>query len=67
MNKIFFHEKSDPGNNRHSNEEVQESIYPNHHELNITDGGEFLDDGTRMKEQPLETDDDDDPLEDVYE
>ncbi len=31
---------------------VQESIYPYSHELNISDGGEFLDDGIRMRDQP---------------
>ena len=34
---------------------LQESINPLHHEANITDGGEFLDDNIRMKDQPLET------------
>ena len=33
---------------------LQESINPLHHETNITDGGEFLDDAIRMKDQPLE-------------
>ncbi|RYG54325.1 MAG: hypothetical protein EOO01_01855 [Chitinophagaceae bacterium] len=32
---------------------IQESIYPDHHEINITDGSEFLDDAIRMKEQPF--------------
>ena len=58
----------DPGHGRTPNDEVQESIYPNHHELNITDGGEFLDDGIRMKDQPLEANENEiDPLEEVYE
>ena len=34
-------------------EGVQESIYPDLHEINITDGSEFLDDGIRMKDQPF--------------
>jgi hypothetical protein len=34
--------------------EIQESIHPHQHEINITDGSEFLDDGIRMKDQPLE-------------
>ena len=33
---------------------IQESIHPHQHEINITDGSEFLDDGIRMKDQPLE-------------
>jgi hypothetical protein len=33
--------------------EVQESIRPFPHETNITDGGEFLDDAIRMKDQPI--------------
>jgi hypothetical protein len=36
-----------------SREEIQESIYPYHHEINITDGCEFLDDAIRMKDQSL--------------
>lgn len=31
----------------------EESVSPYPHETNITDGGEFLDDGIRMKDQPL--------------
>jgi hypothetical protein len=34
-------------------EGIQESIYPDLHEINITDGSEFLDDGIRMKDQPF--------------
>jgi hypothetical protein len=33
---------------------LQESIKPFNQETNITDGGEFLDDAIRMKDQPLE-------------
>ena len=33
---------------------LQESIKSLNHETNITDGGEFLDDAIRMKDQPLE-------------
>jgi hypothetical protein len=29
------------------------SIYPYQHEVNITDGGEFLDDAIRMEDQPF--------------
>jgi hypothetical protein len=37
-----------------SSEGIQESIYPYQHELNVTDGGEFLDDAIRTKDQPLD-------------
>jgi hypothetical protein len=70
MNTTYCSQKGDPGNVRHSGEEIQESIYPNHHETNISDGAEFLDDGTRMKDQPLaetNTDEMDDPLQNTYE
>jgi hypothetical protein len=39
-------------NSVNSSETFQESIYPLRHDENIADGGEFLDDGIRMKEQP---------------
>jgi len=50
MNTIPSSLKEGPGNNKPS-EELQESIYPYQHEINITDGGEFLDDGIRMTDQ----------------
>jgi hypothetical protein len=53
MDTIFLSKKKDPGNERGLPEGIQESIYPYHHEVNITDGGEFLDDAIRMKDQPL--------------
>lgn len=53
MNKIFLLQKVDPGNAQASSEIIQENIHPYHHEMNITDGGEFLDDAIRMKDQPL--------------
>ena len=34
-------------------ESIQESIQPYQHEVNITDGSEFLDDAIRTKDQPL--------------
>jgi hypothetical protein len=43
---------SQKGNAGNSSETSQESIYPLKHDANIADGGEFLDDGIRMKEQP---------------
>ena len=53
MNTISPPQKRDPGNGETSEEEIQESIYPLLNEINIADGGEFLDDALRMKEQPL--------------
>lgn len=44
---------SDPGKEDTLLTGIQESIYPHHIELNIIDGGEFLDDAIRMKDQPL--------------
>jgi len=35
-------------------EEIQESLSLTENEINITDGGEFLDDDLRMKDQPLD-------------
>lgn len=70
MNRTYSSQKEDPGNVRHSGEEKQESIYPSHHDMNIADGGEFLDDGVRMKDQPLAEpgpNEMDDPLQNVYE
>jgi hypothetical protein len=37
-----------------SEEGIEKSIHPPYHEVNVTYGGEFLDDGLRMKDQPLE-------------
>ena len=35
-------------------EHIQENIPPDPNAINITEGGEFLDDAIRMKDQPLE-------------
>jgi len=53
MITILFPKKGVPDNQPATGEEIQEIIYPNHDEENITDGGEFLDDAIRMKDQPL--------------
>jgi hypothetical protein len=53
MNTNPSHQKKDPGIDLISEDEVQESIFPTHHEVNITEGGEFLDDAIRMKDQPF--------------
>jgi len=54
MNNIPFRQKKDSDKERTASpEEIQESIYPYQQELDIADGGEFLDDALRMKDQPL--------------
>ena len=52
MNTIFSINNNDPGSKQDS-EKNQEESFPFEHETNIADGGEFLDDGIRMKDQPL--------------
>ena len=54
MNKNLLPQKATTGKDRVASEEIQETIYPNQYEENIADGGEFLDDGIRMKDQPLD-------------
>ena len=54
MNTISSPQKGEPANDRVSEEGTEKSILPHYHEVNITEGGEFLDDGLRMKDQPLE-------------
>jgi len=69
MNTISSMQHADPGNGQRSEKEIQETVTPFQHEINITDGSEFLDDAIRMHDQPLgETGDNsmDDPLENVY-
>lgn len=47
-------QKTDPKNGQSPEEKDQQSINPYPDETNIADGGEFLDDSLRMREQPLE-------------
>ena len=54
MSTIPFPRKADVGNEQASSEEIHEIVNPFPNEVNITDGGEFLDDGIRMKDQPFE-------------
>ncbi|HET6993941.1 MAG TPA: hypothetical protein VFI06_03115 [Chitinophagaceae bacterium] len=54
MNSIPFPRKDDHGGGQHSEEESKENFLVSYHERNITDGGEFLDDALRMKDQPLD-------------
>lgn len=53
MSTIPFPRKADVGNEQASTEEAHEIVNPFPNEVNITDGGEFLDDGIRMKDQPF--------------
>jgi len=53
MNPIHSTKKDNPGGQQISSEQIQESIHSYPHEINITDGSEFLDDGIRMKDQPF--------------
>jgi hypothetical protein len=53
MNTIPLSPEGDPKLRQALSEELQESIYQYQHDINISDGGEFLDDALRMTEQPL--------------
>ena len=54
----FLFPKKQPGENRSSPENKDEKkAIPYEHEEHIADGGEFLDDGIRMKEQPFKSTD----------
>jgi hypothetical protein len=53
MNKE--HRMSNVERNRTSEEGLEESISPYHDEINITEGGEFLDDAIRMEDLDEET------------
>lgn len=53
MNTIASSQKGNPGTELSLSEEMEESIYPFRHEVNIADGGEFLDDAIRIKDQPF--------------
>ncbi|WP_133176813.1 hypothetical protein [Terrimonas sp.] len=53
MKKFFLPRKTERSIVPISSEKFQENIYPDRREKNIADGGEFLDDFWRMKDQPL--------------
>lgn len=53
MNTNPLSKKENPGISDLSPENAQVSIYAGLNEINIADGGEFLDDGIRMNDQPL--------------
>ena len=46
-------DKKDPGKGPTPSEEISEPLYPYEHDINTSDGSEFLDDAIRMKDQPL--------------
>ena len=52
MNTIPFSQKEKHDDNEPS-DGIQQSIHIYKHEINITEGSEFLDDRIRMKDQPL--------------
>jgi len=54
MNAIPKSQKEDSNAQLSSSDGVEESIKPLDLEINITEGGEFLDDAIRMKDQPFE-------------
>jgi len=56
MNTISSPKQGDPGNDRTSEEGIEESIPPYRHDANITEGGEFLDDAIRTEDLIEETD-----------
>lgn len=53
MTPIHPPQKGDPGNPQRLPDEIQENISSYHHEENLMEGSEFLDDAIRMHEQPL--------------
>ena len=53
MKAISSTRKRDPNVEPDPMDEIQESIYPDQHEDNITEGSEYLDDALRMKDQPF--------------
>lgn len=53
MNNISSPHTGDPRNGHTSEEEALEHTNPYPHEINITEGGEYLDDAIRMKDQPV--------------
>ena len=52
MNTIFSSLRGNPDNEKTSEQGIEESIPAKHHEINITEGGEFLDDAIRMEDDP---------------
>ena len=54
MKMTFFAKITRPGKDRVSTPEKIETLEPNENEINIADGGEFLSDAIRMKDQPFE-------------
>ncbi len=51
MNKEFLSGfEKDPANNQPKANHSQENIHPNSHEMNTSEGSEFLDDALRMED-----------------
>ena len=54
MNKQFSEtQKQDPGGNEHRADNFERSINLSLHEMNTSEGDEFLDDALRIEDQPL--------------
>ena len=45
--------KIDPDKESKASEQIAEPLYPFEHDINTSDGSEFLDDAIRMTDQPL--------------
>lgn len=54
MNRNPFPQNVGPDLDLVSINEALQNVEPDQHDIHIADGGEFLDDALRMKEQPFE-------------
>lgn len=54
MNNISFPQREDPGIARNPEKKAEEHAHPYQHEINLTEGSEFLDDAIRTRDQPFE-------------
>jgi hypothetical protein len=54
MNTISFPQREDPRHAQNTAKEIEEHANPYQHEINPAEGGEFLDDAIRTKDQPFE-------------
>lgn len=52
MNKIPFLIRSHPAAGENMASGLQESVFPDRHEHNITEGSEFMDDAIRIEDLP---------------
>lgn len=53
MTKDPLSQNRDKRSDMSADEGIQEGLYPFQHDPNITEGGEFLDDAIRTRDQPL--------------